>query len=133
MCSQTTLDSFAVEVAAFLIEERLRPDEDPRRAEAALEGTGRCEGVGEADSLFNLESFEGRDRLAFRLFHRDETTLNGLAVEQHGARSALPGWRAAVLGGCDPEFFAKGGEEVRVIGGDLYRESIDGERSGFHR
>jgi len=131
--SKPALDGLLVEVASLLIHERLGADEDSGRAEAALESAGRGEGIGEAISFFNLESLEGRDGLAFSLLHGDEAALDRLAIEQDRARPALSGWRAAILGGGDAEFFAQDREEVRMTSGDFNRESVDGERSSFHR
>lgn len=131
--SKTACGRLPIEIRPLLIDERLRAHENAGSAEPALERSRGSEGVGEMFALFDLKSFEGRDALSLGLVHRDEAALDRLAVDKDGARPTLPGRRTAVLGRGDTELLAQGGEEVRVIGRDLDRESIDGERSGFHR
>ena len=130
--AEATGGGLVVEIGALLVDQGFGTHQDTGRAEPALECTGGSEGVGQSSSLCLLETLEGRDGLAFHLLHRDETTLYCLAVNEDGARPALAGRRASVLGGRHPKFLAQGGEEVRVVRRDLDRESIDVERSGFH-
>ena len=102
------------EVRALLVDECLDPDEDARRAEAALKRPGGCERGGKTLPLRRVEPFQGRDRLAGRFFERDLAAHRRLAIDQHRAAAALAGRGTAVLGRGDVELLAERRQQMRV-------------------
>ena len=79
----------AGEAGALVVDQGLDPHHYPRRAEAALHGTGCAEGGCVAVALLVAESFGGEDLRTLDLLQGDLAGNPGLAVEKHGAAAAL--------------------------------------------
>jgi hypothetical protein len=131
--AEPSLDARAVEGGAFLIDEGLGANEDPRRAESALQRPLDRERPGEASPLLVVEPFQGDDVLALGPLHRDQTGLDRLAVHQDRAAAALPRGRAPVLRGGDVELLAERGQQMGVVGLDRSGLPVDGDRHGLMR
>ncbi len=80
---------------------------DARRAETALRTTGRDERGRGRGARFRIEPFDRRDRTAVDARGRGHARDPRLAVDEHGATTALALGRAAVLGRHDPEPLAQ--------------------------
>jgi hypothetical protein len=76
-------------------------------AVSALQGIGFDKGsLQRVQMPIALHAFDGSDLFALRELHRRTARSHGDAVEEDGARTALP-FTAAVLGAGEVEFFAK--------------------------
>ena len=113
-----------------LVEQGLGAHEDARGAEAALQGAGGGEGVGEAVALVVAEPLEGGDRPARDPLEAGLARDLGLAVDEHGAATALARRRAAVLRRGQVELVAQGREEVGMVPADRHLLPVDGEGDG---
>jgi hypothetical protein len=104
-----------LEVGALLVDLRLRPHHDPRDAEATLQATARRERIGERGAFLRSDTFQRDDGLAGRLGQRLLAADDRLAVDVHGAATALPRRGATVLGRGHVQLLAEGSEEVWVV------------------
>ena len=84
-----------------LVEQRLRRDQEARRAVAALRGAEVGEGLLQRmQAAVGHQAFDGLDLAAVALDAEDQAREHRLAVEQHGAGAALAEL-AAVLGAAE--------------------------------
>ena len=118
----------ARQLRTLLLEQRVHPHDDARRAEAALERAGRRERGRVLVAGERVEAFERRHRATGGLLEAHLARDHGLAVEEHGAAPALARRRATVLRRRDVELLAQRGEEVRVRRRDLGRRPVELER-----
>jgi hypothetical protein len=107
-----------------------RAHHDARRAETALRATGRDKRAGESITLARVQPFDGRYRSPRDSGDRRDARDARLAVDEHGATSALALGRAAVFGGEDAESLPQRVQE-RFVGGRGHddRATVTGERS----
>ena len=101
--------------------------DDSGRAEPALAGTGRAEGIGPACSVGLVEAFEGGDSATPRPADRGHAGDSGLAVDEHRAASALSLRAAPVLGGTLAQVIAERAEQCRPVVGNLDLFAVDFE------
>ena len=112
---------------ASRVEERLRPHDDSRSAEAALERSLRGEGVGEAIELLRVDALEGLDLLACGGVQRLRAARDGSSLDQDRAAAALARGRAPVFRRDHAQLFAERGEKMRMAALDFYFLAVEGE------
>ncbi len=125
MCPEVGLHGCLGERVALLVDLGLGPHDDARDAEPALQAAARRERVGEALPFGLVDALECGDRLAVDLGDVVLARHGGLAVDQHGAASALARWRAPVLRRGDVEFLAQRGEQMRMAVAHGDRRAVD--------
>jgi len=115
------------ECRTLLVDLRLGAHDDARDAEATLQTTARRKGRGELLPFDGCDTFKRRYRFAGDLLQTRLARHHGLAVDQHGAATALPGRRTAVLRRRDVEFFAQCRQQVGVRLAHLDRGAVHDE------
>ncbi len=88
-----------------------RAHEDARRAESALRAAGVGEACRQSGAFGRLETLDGGHHPPGDADRRRDARDAGIAVDEHGAASALPLRRAAVLRRHDAEALAQDREE----------------------
>src|SRR5581483_1305498 len=114
--------------ARFVLEQRMRGDEEARRAEAALRAVLLVEGgLDGREARGRAEALHGRDGGALHVRERQEARAARLPVDEDGAGAAAA-LLAAGLGAGDPELLAKRGQERgerRAV--EVALDAVDGQ------
>src|SRR5262249_11095320 len=99
--------------AGVALDERLRREDHPRRADSALRAAVLDErALDRAHVAGRFDAFDRRDRRAVDLHGRDEAAVGEHPVDEDGARAALP-FAAAFFGAGELAVLAKDVEEAR--------------------
>ena len=114
-----------LQVGALLVDLRFGAHHDPRDAEPALQAAARGERVGERGTLFGGHTLERHHGLAGGLRQRLLAADDRLAIDVHGAATALPRGRAAVLRRRHIQLLAQRGKQVRMIVADGHRLAVE--------
>ena len=112
------------------------PDDDPRRAEAALAAAGGAQGLGPRRPDLGVEPVDGGDGPAGHPPDRGHARHPRRAVDQHRAAPALALRAAAVLGAADAQLVAQGPQQGAAVVGHLdrrrrRRSARRGSRAGW--
>jgi hypothetical protein len=113
MAREALLDGFAV-ICAALPQERRRPNNDSRNAEAALDATLEREGFTQHLPHLFRKALKRHYVVAFHLFWFAQARQDRLTIHQDRAAAAGALWSAPILGGNDAALLAQDIEKLHA-------------------